>query len=122
MPGTAHILVVEDEAQIRATLQEALELEGYVVRVAAGGREAIEQLQKDCPQLVLMDLMMPGVSGWDVLEQRARGELCPAVPVVLLSASTHLASTAMVHKVYAVVPKPFELDALLDLIERALKA
>jgi CheY-like chemotaxis protein len=117
-----HILVVEDEAQIRATLQEALEFEGYVVRLAANGHEALQQLQGGCPDLILMDLMMPGVSGWDVLERRAQQQVCPTVPVVLISASPHLIGTAMVHNVQGVVPKPFELDTLLETIQRALRS
>jgi DNA-binding response OmpR family regulator len=112
------VLVVEDETPIRETLCEALAFEGYAVLAARGGREALAHLDESCPDLILLDLMMPDISGWDVLEQRHAQSLCAQAQVVLLSAARTVEATARKHNVRAYLPKPFELDDLLDLVNR----
>lgn len=82
----AKILVVEDERDISALVAYHLTKEGYRVRTAEGGQEALELAQTERPDLVLLDLMLPGLSGYDVLnEMRDRPELAD-VPVILLTA------------------------------------
>jgi two-component system phosphate regulon response regulator PhoB len=82
----ARILVVEDERDIAALVAYHLTKEGYRVRTAEGGAEALEAAMAERPDLLLLDLMLPGFSGYDVLaEMRRRPELTD-VPVVVLTA------------------------------------
>ncbi|MGH7503662.1 MAG: response regulator [Longimicrobiales bacterium] len=84
--AAAQILVVEDERDISALVAYHLTKEGYRVRTAGGGLEALEAAQGERPDLILLDLMLPGYSGYDVLaELRRRPELSD-VPVVVLTA------------------------------------
>jgi two-component system phosphate regulon response regulator PhoB len=83
-PG--RILVVEDERDISALVAYHLAREGYRVRTAEGGPEAIEAMASERPDLIVLDLMLPGLSGYEVLsEMRRRPELVD-VPVILLTA------------------------------------
>jgi len=82
----ARILVVEDERDISALVAYHLTREGYRVRTAEGGQEAVELAESERPDLVILDLMLPGFSGYDVLtEMRKRPELAD-VPVIVLTA------------------------------------
>ncbi|HEX2187318.1 MAG TPA: response regulator transcription factor [Longimicrobiaceae bacterium] len=83
---SAHILVVDDEPDISALVAYHLARESYRVRTAADGVEAIRAVETERPDLVVLDLMLPGMSGLDVLgELRRRGET-QDVPVILLTA------------------------------------
>lgn len=81
------ILVVDDEATIREVLRRYLEREGYKVREAADGEAALDTLKSDPPDLVVLDLMLPGIDGLS-LASRLRGDM--AVPVVMLTAKGEL--------------------------------
>ena len=82
-PLQATVLVVEDEADIMELVASTLEGEGYAVARAANGMEAMERLDKDAPDLVILDLMMPVISGLEVLQHiRQKG----STPVILLTA------------------------------------
>src|SRR3712207_6404701 len=91
-PGqTAHLLVVEDDQDIRETLQQALELEGYQVSTAGNGKEALDILHladpPSRPHLILLDLMMPIMDGWEFLEKARSTNLLSGIPVVIVSAA-----------------------------------
>jgi len=79
-----HILVIEDEPDLRAGLQHNLELEGYKVDVAADGREGLRKAKDGKAALILLDLMLPGMSGLDVLRQLR--DLGRETPVIIVSA------------------------------------
>ncbi|HVY48459.1 MAG TPA: response regulator [Minicystis sp.] len=80
------VLVVDDDADLRQTLVATLDEAGYDVREAGAGRAAIDELRRAPPDLVLLDLMMPGGNGWDVLEAIRGDAKLRAVPVVVVSA------------------------------------
>jgi len=83
---SAHILVVDDEPDISALVAYHLARDSYRVRTVADGREAIEAVERERPDLIVLDLMLPGMSGLDVLrELRGRPEF-ESVPVILLTA------------------------------------
>src|SRR5687767_7720201 len=85
-PAPARILVVEDERDIAALIAYHLTREGYRVRTAEGGHEALNAVAAERPDLILLDVMLPGFSGYDVLaEMRRRPELLE-VPVIILTA------------------------------------
>lgn len=81
-----HVLVIEDEPQMRSMLADNLEFEGYRVTAVASGEEALQEVESRHYALLLLDLMLPGMSGFDVCQQlRARGR---HVPIVVLTART----------------------------------
>lgn len=87
MIGTSGIvLVVDDDAEIRETLTHLLQAEGYTVLRAANGVQALEQLRGGHPNVMLLDLMMPVMSGWEVLEELDESGELEKVPIVVVSA------------------------------------
>ncbi|HUE96406.1 MAG TPA: response regulator transcription factor [Longimicrobiaceae bacterium] len=85
MPN-AHILVVDDEPDISALVAYHLARESYRVRTASSGPEALRAIESDVPDLVVLDLMLPGVSGLEVLREIRRQEAWKDLPVILLTA------------------------------------
>jgi CheY-like chemotaxis protein len=87
-PGTdkAEVLVVDDEAETRELLRRTLEKEGWTVAEAVNGRDALEKLQNFRPQLILLDLMMPEVDGFEVMEKLRRDETLQDIPVIVVTA------------------------------------
>lgn len=88
MDTKAKILLVDDTADGREPLAILLRMSGYDVKCAASGFEALDALDRDGAELVILDLMMPGLSGTETLE-RMRASKWPALPVMVLSASGH---------------------------------
>ena len=88
METKARILLVDDTADGREPLAILLRMSGYDVRCASSGFEALDSLDHDGAELVILDLMMPGLSGTETLE-RMRASKWPALPVMVLSASGH---------------------------------
>lgn len=111
------VLLVEDDPDSREALAALLEMSGRVVRSAGNGREAIEQLEKGLrPSVILLDLMMPVMNGWEFLEARARGPAWAAIPVIVLSAAAIDGKISSLGVPY--LRKPIDPDAL----ERMLAA
>jgi CheY-like chemotaxis protein len=114
--GFKSILVVEDDRDIRETLQQVLEMEGYVVHTAVNGKDGLDKLRNiQRPCLILLDLMMPVMSGWEFLEAAGRDVTVATIPVVVVSAFTTYVPT--VPRAVAFVKKPVEIDSLLKRIE-----
>jgi signal transduction histidine kinase/DNA-binding response OmpR family regulator/HAMP domain-containing protein len=84
--GLAQVLVVDDDAKSRDMLRRTLRKEGWTVAEAVNGREAIAQLERSRPALVLLDLMMPEMDGFEVLERMRREEAWRAIPVIIVTA------------------------------------
>lgn len=115
-----HILVVDDDDDLRTTLAEMLEDEGFRVTQAASGREALQRLTTDPADLIMLDYMMPEMSGPEFREeQRARGDV-GHVPVVVLTAASALSDLARMAP-DAVVRKPFEVGELLRCIDEVAR-
>ncbi len=114
------VLVVDDDDIIRGFLAEALADEGYEVQQAANGRDALALLRHWRPDLILLDLMMPGMDGWAFrAEQRQQG-LALDVPLIALSAVRGLDLRTRALGAAQVFAKPFDLDAVLDAIYQML--
>lgn len=119
-PSGITILIVDDEQPIADIVAEVLSEEGYVTLIASGGEHALELLSAGRADLMLLDLYMPGMSGIDVLvELRASGALA-ALPVVVMTAGTVNMADLSGYGVARVLPKPFEVDALLELVRDLL--
>jgi DNA-binding response OmpR family regulator len=113
------VLVVEDDATVRDLLQDLLERQGFAVSTAESGEAALSTLASQRPHIVLLDLALSGLSGWDVLEQMRTEGAGPADPsVLLLSASPDLEATALAYGTAGALAKPFEPATLLALLER----
>jgi len=111
------VLVVDDDASIRRLIIAALRREGYAFVEAANGKEALEIMRRNHPSVVLLDLMMPVLSGWDVLQERARDPELLQIPVILVSAARGAEIAQAVDKgIYAFLPKPFDIGALSALV------
>jgi two-component system chemotaxis response regulator CheY len=110
------VLIVEDDIDIREIVAEALSDEGYDVRQAANGKEALTQLEHmdDQPCLVLLDLMMPVMNGQEVLKVLHESHRLASLPVVVVSAGD--ATQADVPEAKRFVRKPPSLDLLLKLV------
>src|SRR3990170_1369528 len=77
------VLIVDDEGNIRRMLRALLESEGYGVREAPSAEEGIAEAEREAPELILLDLMLPGMSGLDALPRF--GSVAPGTPVVMMS-------------------------------------
>ena len=110
--GNAPILIVEDDREIREAMREALEDAGYQVAVAQDGRDALDKLQAmQRPMLILLDLMMPVMSGPELLEVLHEDHDAQDIPVVVVSAYSLSGDSSC--GVAGFLPKPFTLHALL---------
>ena len=115
--SNARILVVDDDQVIQQLLKVNLELEGYAVGVASDGEEALVLFDRFQPDLVLLDIMMPKLDGWEVARRLAGTEGGP-VPIVLLSARAQESDVQKGNDlgVAAYVTKPFDPIQLLQLV------
>ena len=106
------ILVVDDEAEIRSLLGAVLQSKGYEVVTADDGAAALQQIQREHPAVVLMDLSMPRMGGMDALPEIKR--LDPEVPVIICTAHTDLATAVRAMKLgaYDYLTKPFDVELL----------
>ena len=114
------VLVVDDAEEVRALLRAALEEEGYAVELARDGQEGIAALARFGPDVILLDLMMPNVSGWEFMS-RYRELPRPHVPGIVLSAIPPHALSMRALDVEAIMPKPISLDRLLAAIGSHLR-
>jgi CheY-like chemotaxis protein len=113
------VMLVEDDRAIRDMLRELLEDEGYRVKWAENGRDALARLRTGgAPRLILLDLMMPVMDGWAFREAQRGDPALSHIPVIVLSADDTVADTATRMSVAAWLSKPFELGALLEAIQR----
>jgi two-component system response regulator MprA len=117
----ASILVVDDDPGIVNFLELALLDEGYAVRVAGNGREALDQVGDFHPDLILLDMNMPVMDGWEFCERlRSRGAE-GAVPIILMTAAQEAPSRSMEIDAQGFLGKPFDLDSLFRAISSLLK-
>jgi len=117
------VLVVEDEADLAALVEVNLELAGYRVMVARDGVEALVVLRDELPDVVLLDVMMPRLDGWSVLQEVKEEDRTRDLPVVMLTALSEERDLIRGHLQGAVeyVTKPFEMRHLLSVVEQALQ-
>ena len=108
------LLVVDDDRSIREALRAVLEDEGFTVAVAANGAEAMAKMEERPPQLVLLDLMMPVLDGFEVLDRMRADPNLAKVPVCICSAIAGWAEA----RANFVLRKPFGIDELMDVVER----
>jgi DNA-binding response OmpR family regulator len=118
----ARILVVDDSSTVRRVVERTLERAGYEVITAADGREALEQAQRAVPDLVLLDLVMPHVNGYQFCQSMRAVSNLREVPVVLMSARADRIAEQFIAQTGAIdaICKPFGPEALLAVTTNAL--
>ena len=118
MNGT--VLVVDDEPDIRLLVRLVLEMEGYEVMEATSGQDALAAVDERRPDLILLDIRLPGMDGWEVLRQLRENDGEDHLPVVIMSAHssepTLDRATSMGSDDYLV--KPFTQNDILRVVER----
>ncbi len=113
------ILIVDDDFDIRDALAQILVEEGYEVQSAANGAEALDQLSVGPrPNVILLDLMMPVMSGWQFRAKQRADAVLADIPVVVITADAHVAERGGPLEVAGAVRKPIQLSELLTLIDR----
>jgi CheY-like chemotaxis protein len=118
--GSPAVLVVDDDPDTREVVALALGLAGYAVEIAQNGREALARIAARVPALVLLDLDMPDLSGWEVVDLLRVMQV--PVPVVFMTAAHRARAEAARLQVAGYLSKPFDLDHLLDLVNQFTQA
>ncbi len=116
------VLVVDDDARLREFMRVNLEMEGYSVREAASADEALEAIEDQAPELVLLDVVMPGVDGWQMLQRMQ--ERHGSIPVIMFSGQVdaNSASEAEERGARAFVGKPFDPQQLIERAKQLVPA
>ena len=110
------VLIVEDDEDLRDMMAQMLTIEGFRTATASNGREALDYLQTEKPNVILLDLMMPVMDGWEFRrQQKADPELAP-VPVIVLSALDPARAATV--DAAAFLKKPLDFDRLLALVRQ----
>ena len=112
------ILVVDDEADVRKFITAVLEKYGYGVVAAEDGKQAFEEVERERPDLIVLDLQMPEQTGTDFFRRLLKNEALRGIPIIVVSglAGRHLA----VSRPYAVFDKPIDPEEFIATVERAL--
>ncbi|MBA2536363.1 MAG: response regulator [Actinobacteria bacterium] len=118
------VLIVDDDADLRELLRTNLESEGYLVREAASAQEGLEALDEEPPDLILLDVMMPHVDGWEMLRRVRERHGVEAIPVVMFSGkiAEDEAAAAEEAGAQAFIGKPFDPEQLLASTKQLLRA
>jgi len=119
--ANANILVVDDDPDIREVLKDRLESLGYNVFAAASGVEALELLEKQNPQIVLMDIEMPEMGGLEALKEIRKRQIDITVVMITAHGTIERAVEAIRQGAYDFIPKPFEPDHIALIVQRALE-
>jgi DNA-binding response OmpR family regulator len=115
-------LICEDDAAIRALVKTVVQREGFAVDVAADGREGIEKMKSGCYDLVVLDLMMPEVDGYTVvnfLKERLPSNL---KRVIVMSATGPVVRGDFQEPICKLLPKPFDIDQLTNAVRSCARA
>jgi excisionase family DNA binding protein len=107
------VLIVDDDDGLRDFLRSNLEIEGYVVREAASAEDGLAVLEQEPPDLILLDVMMPGMSGWEMLQRVQEKHGVGAVPVIMFSGKVEAGAEAEQRGAQAFLGKPFDPEQLL---------
>lgn len=110
------ILIVDDDYDTRTVVKTILSGSGYIVEEASGGKEALAALENFDPALIVLDVMMPGMSGYDVVVHLKQKPETQNIPIIMLTAKSEPEDLITGYKDYAVdyyIPKPFTTRQLL---------
>ena len=119
-PRQRNVLIVDDDALVRETLQFVLEDNGYTVHATASGADALQILEREPIDIVLSDIFMPGMNGFDLLRQMR--ERAPDIPVILITGygSIEMARDALKQGASDFITNPYNIHEIPIMIERNL--
>ena len=119
----ARVMACDDDHVIRGLLEVNLEMEGYDVVTACDGQDALDKVRDQAPDLILLDVMMPNLNGWQVAEALQADEATRGIPIIFLSARAMEADVEKGTSLGAVsyVTKPFDPIDLMDLVAQHLR-
>lgn len=123
MPDRATILCIEDEPEMIDLMRFILEREGYRFVGAYGGEEGLRRIREDKPDLVLLDLMMPDLGGWEVYRRLQADRALEDIPVIVVTAKADKIDKVLglhIAQVADYIVKPFGAQELLESIDRVL--
>jgi len=124
MDGDAkQIIYIEDEQDMIDLVRLILNRKGYEVKGANGGREGLDLIRANSPDLVLLDLMMPDMDGWDVYQQLKADEATRTIPVIVITAKAQNIDKVLgihIAKVDDYICKPFSPQQLVDSVESVM--
>ena len=114
------VLIIEDEKLIIVSTQMVLEAAGFCVESATNGEDGIPSARTQNPDLILLDIMMPGIDGWETLTRLKRDSDTSGIPVVIFTAREHSRGHQKSAEMGAAdyFRKPFEPDELIELVEK----
>jgi len=118
-----HIVCIEDEPEMIDLIQLILNRRGFEVLGAPGGKEGLEMVRKTLPDLVLLDLMMPDMDGWEVYQQMKADDSTRNIPVIVVTAKAQNIDKVLglhIAKVDDYIAKPFGPQELIDSVEKVL--
>ena len=115
-PNAGTVLVADDDLAIRELLKDLLGTEGYDVLEASNGAEALDRARRYHPAAVLMDLMMPVMSGAEATTRLKADPATAAIPVLAMSAGRNLTAVGIEIPADDFIPKPFDLTELMEMI------
>jgi excisionase family DNA binding protein len=118
------VLVVDDDDGLRAFLRSNLEIEGYAVREAASAEEGLAALDEEPPDLILLDVMMPHMNGWEMLQRVRERHGVGTMPVIMFSGKVDESEAAAAEErgAQAFIGKPFDPEQLLASTRQLLRA
>jgi excisionase family DNA binding protein len=120
--GTPLVLVVDD-AKLREFIRVNLEMDGYAVREAANADEGLNALEQEPPDLILLDVMMPGMSGWEMLQRVQEQHGVGTIPVIMFSGQVEAgAEEAVEHGAQAFIAKPVDPQQLIEATKQLIRA
>jgi DNA-binding response OmpR family regulator len=120
---STRVAYIEDEAEMIDLVRLILGRQGFTVLGALGGKEGVELVQKEKPELILLDLMMPDLDGWDVYHQIKSDESTREIPVIVITAKAQDIDKILglrIAKVDDYIAKPFSPQELIERIERVM--
>lgn len=120
--SAARVLVIEDDMWVRSLLADLLPAEGYSVEQATNGATGIRLAKKNRPDVVVLDLAMPEISGADVIRALKTDSSTADIPVIVVSAYASQLQGGEARSVAAVIQKPFDVDELIAQVQRATSA
>lgn len=114
------ILLVDDDRGVQETLEAILEFEGYQIEVAGDGIEALEKVEKERPDVILLDLMLPRMDGLTFADELERRGLRDSVGIIVVSADSRATQKIKRIEPDGYIPKPFNVGRLIDEVARVL--
>lgn len=120
--GVGRVLIVDDDPQLREFIRVNLEMEGYEVREAASAGEGLAALDEGSPDLILLDVLMPGVDGWEMLRRVQERHGVESIPVIMYSGMVEDGERAEERGAQAFIGKPFDPRRLLEATRQLLRS